>query len=68
MTKISRRNFLKASALAGAAALATGAAVPAEAAAPGGAAPAAASRPPAEAENRLFSSVRVTRCSLPARG
>lgn len=68
MTKISRRNFLKASALAGAAVLATGAAVPAGAAAPAGAAPAAASGTPAEAENGLFSSVRVTRCSLPAGG
>ena len=59
------RKILKASALAGAAALATGAAVPAGAAAPDGAAPAAASGTPAEAENSLFSSVRVTR-SLPA--
>ena len=63
MTQISRRNFLKASVAAGAAALASSAALPAAAAA-GTAAPA-----PAETaeENCLFSSkASVTAASLPA--
>lgn len=62
MTHITRRNFLKASVAAGAAALASGAALPAAAA---GTAP-SASTP--EEENCLFSSVSVTAASLPAGG
>lgn len=63
MRHITRRNFLKASVAAGAAALASGAALPAAAA--GTAAPSASSQ---EEENCLFSSVSVTAATLPSGG
>lgn len=67
MKKMTRRNFLKTSAFAGAAALTAGAALPAGAAAPA-AEPAAAPAAEAEAENGLFSAARVTAAGLPAGG
>lgn len=67
MKKMTRRNFLKTSAFAGAAALTAGAALPAGAAAPA-AVPAAAPAAEAEAENGLFSAARVTAAGLPAGG
>ena len=67
MKKMTRRNFLKTSAFAGAAALTAGAALPEGAPAPADP-PASAPAAEAEAENGLFSAARVTAAGLPAGG
>lgn len=67
MKKISRRGFLKGSALAGAAALAGNAVLLAAAAAPASSS-ASSSSAAAEEENSLFANVSVTETALPSAG
>ena len=67
MKKISRRGFLKGSALAGAAALAGNAVLPAAAVAPASSS-ASSSSAAAEEENSLFANVSVTEAALPSAG